>query len=407
MTFSETLDYLYQQLPMHQRIGQAAYKSDLKSTTQLMSHLGNPERKFKSIHIAGTNGKGSVSHLLASVFQEAGYKTGLYTSPHLIDFRERVRFNGEMISEQKVVEFVDQNKLTFDALKLSFFEWSVGLAFDFFANEQVDIAIVEVGMGGRLDSTNVLTPELSIITNIGSDHSQFLGDTPAKIAKEKAGIIKQNIPVIVGRSQRETEGIFRKIALDRDASITFADQQFPDEIPTSPLHGKYQSENFQTVVISCEKLNQLGWELSLDSLQKGFSNVLSNTGLRGRWEMIQDNPRLICDIAHNMEGLEIVFEQLQNTPFNDLHIILGFVNDKSVKDILKLIPNDARLYLCEPDIPRAMSIDRLSQIATEVDLGFSSHKSVLDAVTAARAKAISDDLIFVGGSTFVVADLLK
>ncbi|MDA7744741.1 bifunctional folylpolyglutamate synthase/dihydrofolate synthase [bacterium] len=407
MTYSETLDYLYQQLPMYQRIGQAAYKADLSSTVALMSHLGNPENQFKSIHVAGTNGKGSVSHLLSSIFQEAGYKTGLYTSPHLVDFRERVRINGEMIPENKVVEFVSKHKATLDSLKLSFFEWTVGLAFDYFEQEKVDIAIVEVGMGGRLDSTNVITPELSIITNIGSDHSQFLGDSPGKIAKEKAGVIKKNRPVIIGRSQRETEGIFRKIALDRDSPITFADQQFPDDIPLSPLQGQYQKENFQTVVISCEKLSQLGWNMDSNQIQKGFGNVLINTGLRGRWELIQDKPKLICDVAHNVEGLGIVFEQLKTTPYHDLHIVLGFVNDKNVRDILELVPNDAKLYLCEPDIPRAMPVSRLVQIATEVDLKFSSHPNVNEATSAARSAAISDDLIFVGGSTFVVADLLK
>ena len=407
MTFSQTLEYLYQQLPMYQRVGKAAYKADLNSTEALMRHLNNPERKFKSIHVAGTNGKGSVSHLLASIFQEAGYKTGLYTSPHLVDFRERVRINREMISEEKVVEFVSKHKSSFETLQLSFFEWTVGLAFDFFANEKVDIAIIEVGMGGRLDSTNVVNPELAIITNIGTDHSQFLGDTPDKIAKEKAGIIKPNTPTIIGRSQRETEGVFRKIALQRDAPLIFADQQFPDEIPSSPLNGAYQKENFQTVVISCEKLDRLGWKTNSENISRGFQNVLTNTGLRGRWELIQNNPPIICDIAHNVEGIEIVFKQLKTTPFHDLHIILGFVNDKNVKDILELVPKDAKLYLCEPNIPRAMPIERLSQIARDVDLNFNAYKNVLEATTVARSKAISDDLIFIGGSTFIVADLLK
>ncbi len=407
MTYSDTLEYLFQQLPMYQRIGKAAYKADLDSTVQLITHLGNPEKKFKSIHVGGTNGKGSVAHLLASIFQEAGYKTGLYTSPHLVDFRERIRLNGEMISEESVMDFVVKNKVQFEKLELSFFEWTVGLAFDYFASQEVDIAIIEVGMGGRLDSTNVIYPELSIITNIGSDHSQFLGDTPAKIAMEKAGIIKPSISTLIGRSQRETEGVFRKIALQRNAPIAFADQEFPEASPASSLTGLYQNENFQTVLVACEKLTAIGWNLDKSSIENGFKNVLSNTGLRGRWETIQDNPKIICDVAHNTEGLEFVFNQLNQTPYHDLHLVLGFVNDKNVQDILPMIPKNAHVYLCEPDIPRAMRIDRLAQLATDIDLSFAQFNGVKDAVAAARKNAVSNDLIFVGGSTFVVADLLK
>ena len=407
MTYLETLNYLYRQLPMYQRVGKAAYKADLNSTVALMKVLDNPEHKFKSIHVAGTNGKGSVSHLLASVFQEAGFKTGLYTSPHLEDFRERIRINGEMISEQRVIDFVVNHRSKFEAIELSFFEWTVGLAFDYFATEQVDIAIIEVGMGGRLDSTNVIQPELSVITNIGNDHSEFLGDTPAKIATEKAGVIKPNIPVVIGRSQRETEGVFRKVALQLDSPITFADQEFPDVIPATSLKGLYQRENFQTATITIEKMRALGWEVSESAFQLGFKNVVGNTGLRGRWEILQSDPTLICDVAHNLDGLTFIFNQLKNTPYHDLHLVLGFVNDKNVSEILEIIPNDAFLYLTQPDIPRAMPIDRLNQLATAADLNFRSFDTVAGAVEAAKQEAISDDLIFVGGSTFVVADLLK
>ncbi|GAB5539862.1 MAG: folylpolyglutamate synthase/dihydrofolate synthase family protein [Salibacteraceae bacterium] len=407
MTYAQTLEYLFQQLPMYQRIGQAAYRADLESTLQLMTQLDNPENKFKSIHVAGTNGKGSVAHLLASVFQEAGYKTGLYTSPHLVDFRERIRINGEMISEEVVIAFVSVHQSKFEDMNLSFFEWTVGLAFEHFASQKVDIAIVEVGMGGRLDSTNVISPELSIITNIGNDHSQFLGDSLAQIAMEKAGIIKRQAPVVVGRSQRETEGVFRKVSLDREAPITFADQQFPDDIPPSSLKGLYQRENFQTVVIAIEKLRELGWKLTESALTDGFQKVVSNTGLRGRWEVINERPTVVTDVAHNTEGLTYIFDQLRRTPYHDLHLVLGFVNDKNVSEILNLLPEGAFLYLTQPDIPRAMPIDRLKQLATDADLRFEAFNNVSMAVESAKSKAIADDLIFVGGSTFIVADLLK
>ena len=407
MTYPETLDYLYQQLPMYQRIGKAAYKADLQSTIDLMKILDAPEKGFKSIHVAGTNGKGSTSHLIASIFQEAGYKTGLYTSPHLIDFRERIKINGHMIPEEHVTQFVESKRAIFGELDLSFFEWSVGLAFDYFRSESVDIAIIEVGMGGRLDSTNVVHPELSIITNIGSDHSQFLGDTAAKIAQEKAGIIKKNVPVIIGRSQRETEGIFRKISLHLDAPIIFADHHFPDEFPRSPLLGNYQKENFQTTLVAAQQLKQQGWSLDDEHISNGFKNVVKNTNLRGRWEVIQESPKVICDVAHNVEGLSIILDQLQAMPRHELHLVLGFVNDKNVGEILGLIPKDAILYLCEPSIPRALRIDKLVQLASDLDLKHTAHNDVASAVLAARTMADARDVIFVGGSTFVVADLLN
>ena len=408
MTYPETLDYLFSQLPMYQRVGQAAYKADLNSTIQLMSVLDNPERKFKSIHIAGTNGKGSTSHLLASVFQEAGYKTGLYTSPHLIDFRERIRINGEMISESKVTSFVEENKNDFERLELSFFEWTVGLAFHCFAQQKVDIAIIEVGMGGRLDSTNVISsPELSIITNIGWDHTQFLGDSLDKIAQEKAGIIKPKTPVIVGRSQRETEGIFRRIALAHDSTIVFADQQFPMDSPPCSLKGQYQVENFQTTLIATEHLNKSEWKLPEECITAGFKNVLTNTGLRGRWEIIGNNPKTICDVGHNLDGISAIVAQLTAETYDKLHLILGFVSDKNVEELSALFPKDAIFYLTQPAIPRAMPLDRLKQIADQNRMNYTRHENVQLALDAAKNHAIDDDLIFIGGSTFIVADLLS
>lgn len=407
MTYAQTLEYLFDKLPMYQRIGHAAYKANLNSTLALMDVLDHPERKFKSIHVGGTNGKGSTAHLLASVFQEAGYKTGLYTSPHLLDFRERIRINGQMIPEAEVVQFVQQYQSTFEPLSLSFFEWSVGLAFQYFAKEKVDISIVEVGMGGRLDSTNVIDPALSVITNIGMDHSQYLGDTIAKIATEKAGIIKPNTPVVIGKSQRDTESVFRKTALEKGAHIIFADQQFPADLPTCPLEGIYQSENFQTVLVSVDVLKQSGWNITESHINNGFLNVVKNTGLMGRWQTIQQNPKVICDVGHNTDGVSKIVEQLQQESAKNLHVILGFVSDKDVKSVLRLFPPTARYYLTQPSIPRAMHIDQLSRIADEIDLKFDCFQTPKLAFQEALRNASSNDLIFIGGSTFVVADFLK
>lgn len=406
MTYPETLDYLFAQLPMYQRVGQAAYKADLASTHALMKVLDHPEEAFKSVHIGGTNGKGSSSHLLASIFQEAGYKTGLYTSPHLVDFRERIRINGEMIPQAEVTAFVEAFKDTFEPLQLSFFEWSVGLAFHHFRKEQVDIAIVEVGMGGRLDSTNVIVPELALITNIGMDHAQFLGDTLSKIAQEKAGIIKPNVPVVIGRSQRETEGVFRKTALGLDAPITFADQQFPMDLPSCPLKGGYQKENFQGVLVAVDCLVKQGWKIEEAHIEAGFEHVLENTGLRGRWEVLQSSPKVICDVGHNMEGIERLMSQLSAECEGQLHLVLGFVNDKHIGDILDLLPRDAKFYFCQANIPRALPIDRLQQAADEKRIEHQAFPEVWAAYQAAMAKSVANDTVFVGGSTFVVADLL-
>lgn len=407
MTYQETLDFLFAQLPMYQRVGHAAYKADLNGTIALMEKLGHPEKAFKSIHVAGTNGKGSTSHLLASILQEAGYKTGLYTSPHLLDFRERIRVNGKMISEQDVMAFVNNNQEQVAALELSFFEWSVGLAFDHFRKEQVDIAIIEVGMGGRLDSTNVIKPELSIITNIGFDHMQYLGDTLMSISAEKAGIIKHGIPVIIGKSQRDTEGLFRKRALSLDAGITFADQEFPRDVPVCPLTGSYQKENFQTVLIAIEKLIKQGWKIEGIHLKQGFANVIQNTGLRGRWEIMNTRPKVICDVAHNKDGLLHVFKQLIEEPHEHLRLVLGFVQEKNVGDLLDMLPKHKGLYLCEASVPRAMAIGKLSALADEKRIDHQSFINVKSAYLAALNDSSDKDLIFIGGSTFVVADLLS
>lgn len=408
MNYQETLDYLFSRLPMFQRIGQAAYKADLNSTWALMKVLDMPHQKFKSVHIGGTNGKGSVSHLLASVLQEAGYKVGLYTSPHLRDFRERIRINGQMIPEKDVMSFVDEYRSKFEPLDLSFFEWSVGLAFHHFVREKVDIAVIEVGMGGRLDSTNVVKPLLSVITNIGMDHTQFLGDSLPRIAAEKAGIIKKNTPVVIGQTHRETEGVFRRIAINADAPIVFADQQFPMDVPGCPLKGVYQMENFQTALITIEQLREQGWNIPDDAIQKGFANVLTNTGLRGRWEIISESPLVICDVAHNKPGIEVVAGQLKaESEGKKMHLVLGFVSDKDVKGMLAMFPGEAEYYLSQPFIPRALPIEELSAAARELKISHRTFTTVKEAYEAALAKAAPDDLVFVGGSNFVVADLLS
>ncbi len=407
MTYPETLEYLFQQLPMYQRVGKAAYKADLDNTWALMERLNSPHKKFKTIHVAGTNGKGSVSHMLASIFKEAGYKTGLYTSPHLVDFRERIRMNGKMIPEQVVVDFVADYKEAFEELQLSFFEWTVGLAFQSFAQESVDIAIVEVGMGGRLDSTNVITPQLSIITNIGWDHMQFLGDTLAKIAGEKAGIIKENTPVVIGKSQPETVEVFLERAKALRAPIVFADKQPMVPMLESDLRGKYQAENFQTVIVACSWLSGMGWSLTPAAVKAGLGSVKRNSGLRGRWEVLQRNPLVICDVGHNKEGVLHITEQLEKTPHEKLHLVLGFVNDKNVKEVLDLFPKKATYYLCQASIPRALEVSELSAMAKDFGLEHQSYPNVSEAYQAAFNAAQSGDLVFVGGSTFVVGDFLK
>lgn len=390
---------------MYQRVGQAAYKADLAATVALADYLNNPEKSFKSIHVAGTNGKGSTSHMLASIFQEAGYKTGLYTSPHLKDFRERIKINGQMIPEGSVVQFIESHKNYFETHQLSFFEMMVGLAFDYFRSEQVDIAIIEVGMGGRLDSTNIITPELSVITNIGLDHTQFLGDTLEKVASEKAGIIRENIPVVIGETHPETEAVFKRFASEKRTSIVFADQEEPSQ-HESDLKGFYQKKNVQTVSVALRILQNRGWNISEDNISKGLGNTISNTGLMGRWQILKQIPKVICDTGHNKEGLELVMAQLKTETFEKLHIVLGVVSDKDLKSVLPLFPKDATYYFCKPKIPRGLDASLLVVRALEFGLKGSEYISVDSAYQNALAQASDEDLIFIGGSTFVVAEVV-
>ncbi len=404
-TYQETVDWMFQQLPMYQRIGKQAFKKDLNNTLKLAAHLDHPELKFKSIHVAGTNGKGSVSHMLASVFQEAGYKTGLYTSPHLKDFRERIRINGEMIPENEVILFIEKNKDFLEANKLSFFEMTVGMAFDYFANQKVNIAIIETGMGGRLDSTNIITPVLSVITNIGLDHTAFLGNDLASIAGEKAGIIKNEIPVVIGEKHDLTTPVFKSVALENNAEIYFAeDENF--RLVETDLKGEYQSKNLKTVLTSLKILKAKGWKLPGDSLKDGLTRVKINTGLRGRWDILQEQPRVVCDTAHNTEGLKLVLEQLKKETFQHLHIILGVVNDKDLSGVLPLFPKQATFYFSKPDVPRGLDADALQETAEKFGLRGNAYSSVQAAYQQALKDASKKDLIYVGGSNFTVAEVL-
>lgn len=405
INYSETIAWLFAQLPMYQRVGQSAYKADLTATINLANYLKNPEQSFKSVHVGGTNGKGSTSHMLASVFQEAGYKTGLYTSPHLKDFRERIKINGEMIPEKNVSEFVEKHKLYFEKNQLSFFEMTVGLAFDYFRKEKVDIAIVEVGMGGRLDSTNIITPEISVITNIGLDHIQFLGDTLEKVAAEKGGIIKEGIPVIIGETLPETKWVFESIAAERDAAITFAETLNKSEY-FSDLKGSYQQKNIKTVLASLGVLQQKGWNISEENIVNGLLNTIENTGLMGRWQILKEIPKVICDTGHNKEGLQLVMEQLLKENYKNLHIVLGVVSDKDLALVLPLFPKDAIYYFCKPNIPRGLDASLLLTRARGFGLIGEEYISVKKAYLAAVEVASKDDLVFVGGSTFVVAEVL-
>jgi len=404
MTYQETVDFLFSQLPMYQRKGKAAYKADLSNTIALCKSLDNPENKFKSIHVAGTNGKGSTSHYIASILQEAGYKVGLYTSPHLLDFRERVRINGEMISEQYVVDFVCNKSAVLDDISPSFFEWTVGLAFQYFTDEQVDIAVIETGLGGRLDSTNVLTPLVSVITNIGLDHTQFLGNTLEKVAIEKAGIIKQNVPVVIGETQVEIKRVFEKRAQELASPILFADQL--DELVSTNNLVSYQKKNVITATRAIEQLASKGFAVMESQMQMGVANMVHNTGLRGRWEILQTKPIVIADTAHNKEGLIYTMSELKKLPSKTIRIVFGMVNDKSPDAVLDLLPIDAIYYLCEPSIERAMPIENLEKIFAKRNFIYQISESVLAAKTAAITDSQEDDVVYIGGSTFVVADAL-
>lgn len=404
MNYTSTVNWLFQQLPMYQKQGISAYKADLGNIQLLDVHLGHPHKHFKSVHVAGTNGKGSVSHMLASIFQEAGRKVGLYTSPHLKDYRERIKINGVLISEDSVVEFVSKNKLFFETHQLSFFEMSVGMAFQYFSEQKVDIAIVEVGLGGRLDSTNIITPELSIITNIGLDHTNLLGNNLTAISKEKAGIIKHNVPVIIGQTTPETRIVFETTAKDKNAPIFFSEDTTHPQYE-SDLKGDYQTFNKQTVIEAVKNLSKQ-WGLTTEHITQGLLNVVKNTALFGRWQILQQEPLIICDTAHNQEGLKIVLRQISSLNFKKLHIVIGVVNDKDLASILPLFPKSAQYYFCKPDVPRGLDAAFLAEKAAEHHLFGETHSTVLQALKQAKQIAAKNDLIFVGGSTFTVAEII-
>jgi dihydrofolate synthase/folylpolyglutamate synthase len=405
MNYQETTNWMFNQLPMYQLQGASAYKKDLTNVVLLADHLDNPQQKLKCIHVAGTNGKGSTSHMLASVLQEAGYKVGLYTSPHLKDFRERIKINGTEISEDFVCEFIGKHKSFFEENDMSFFEMSVGLAFDYFAKEKTDIAIIEVGLGGRLDATNIITPLVSVITNIGIDHVQFLGNTLESIATEKAGIIKPEIPVVVGEYTLETQPVFLAKALENKAEIYFASDLISETYP-SDLLGDYQTHNKKTVSQTIKILNeQTNFKVSDENIKSGLLRVVKNTGLLGRWQQLGENPKVICDTAHNKNGLEIVLKQIQKETFNRLHIVLGVVNDKELSEVLPLFPKNASYYFCKPNIPRGLDAALLQEKALEFGLKGNIYNSVTAAYTDSKKNASKDDFIYIGGSTFVVAEL--
>ncbi len=396
---------MFQQLPMYQSVGSSAFKKDLTNSILFARVLGNPQHNFKSIHVAGTNGKGSTSHMLASILQEAGYKVGLYTSPHLKDFRERIKINGKEIQELEVIDFISRNKGFLEENRLSFFEMSVGMAYDYFSKQKVELAIIEVGLGGRLDSTNIIRPILSVITNIGLDHTQMLGTSLREIAFEKAGIIKPGIPVVIGETQIETMPVFMEVAAKMNAEIIFS-QDFPISNLTSDLKGNYQKHNIQTVICAIEKLRKQGWKISEEDLYNGMQGVRKNTGLSGRWDVLQTNPKVICDTAHNKEGLKYVFEQLKEEKYKALHIVFGVVSDKDLGSILPLFPKEATYYFCRPNIPRGMDQFELQRQALAAGLRGATHISVKAAFDSALENSTAQDLIFIGGSNFVVAEVL-
>jgi len=405
MNYQETTNWMFNQLPMYQLQGASAYKKDLTNAHLLADHLDNPQKNLKCIHVAGTNGKGSTSHMLASIFQEAGYTVGLYTSPHLKDFRERIKINGIEISEDFVCDFINENKAFFEANDMSFFEMTVGLAFDYFAKEKVDIAIIEVGMGGRLDATNIITPLVSVITNIALDHIQFLGNTLEAIAYEKAGIIKPGIPVVIGEYTTETKPVFLAKAKEINSEIYFASEIIKQEYP-SDLIGDYQVHNRKTVLQTIAVINsQKEFKIYETDIKSGLLNVVKNTGLEGRWQQLGEFPKIICDTAHNKNGVEIVMKQIQKEKFDTLHIILGVVNDKDLDEILPLFPADAIYYFCKPNIPRGLETTLLQEKALKFQLFGKIYPSVTDAYNASKNIATKNDFIFVGGSTFVVAEL--
>lgn len=404
MDYQETLSWMFNRLPMFQNQGRKALNHKLDNIQALTSVLNHPEKKFKSLHIAGTNGKGSSSHMLASVLQQAGYKVGLYTSPHLKDFRERIKINGIEIPENKVIAFIEKYKPFFEENHLSFFEMTVGLAFDYFAEEQVDIAVIEVGLGGRFDSTNVINPEVSLITNISKDHMDILGNTLPEIAVEKAGIIKKNTPVVISEYNEETAPVFMEKAKKENAPIVFA-SSISTDLKTD-LQGIYQEKNIKGVLAVLDFLRNDFWEISDDDIKAGLLNVVKNTGLKGRWQTLCEKPKIVCDTGHNEAGLSYVIKQISQQSFEKLHIVLGFAKDKDVEAALDMFPKDATYYFCKPNIPRGLDVHILTEIATKKGINGKAYDSVKQALQAAKENANSEDFIFVGGSTFVVAEIV-
>lgn len=424
MNYQETLNWLFSQLPMYQREGQAAYKANLDNTLALDEYFKHPHTLFKTIHVAGTNGKGSVSHMLASILQEAGYKTGLYTSPHLKDFRERIKINGEMVSEQYVIDFVEDNKELFAQIHPSFFEMTVAMAFKYFADQQVDIAVIEVGLGGRLDSTNIISPLASVITNISFDHMALLGNTLEKIAGEKAGIIKSGIPAIVGVRDKEYDFVFEERAASVNTTLSFAGEQWKvEKNPEGNYHlkrssgeefcnlscelkGDYQRKNIPTVLETIPALRAAGLQITDEQVRTGISRVITNTGLHGRWQTLAQSPLTICDTGHNIDGITEIVQQLQKCQYERLHFVIGMVNDKDVDHVLCILPKDAIYYFTKASIPRAMNEEILAEKARTAGLHGTCYPTVATAYEAARQNATKQDMIYIGGSTFVVAEVL-
>lgn len=402
MNFSETIDYLYHQLPVFQKIGAAAFKPKLENTEKLCAHLGNPQDKFKSIHIAGTNGKGSTAHMISSILTESGYKTGLYTSPHLKSFTERIKINGVEISQNYVIQFVEENKQVIETWGLSFFELTVGLCFSYFADHNVDFAVIETGMGGRLDSTNVIRPELSIITNVSMDHQQYLGDSLEKIASEKAGIIKNGVPAIIGEEQERIKPIFEQAATKVGANLIFA---YKNNLPTDLLFVGYQYKNALTAHTAINELSKKHNRISEESVIEGFRDFEQKTGLKGRWQVIDSNPLTVCDTGHNADGIKEVLKRVSSSGKNQLHFVFGTVSDKDHSAILNLLPKDAKYYFCTAKVPRALDGSELYEKAKHVGLEGSVIHDVNEAIQVARSQADNNDLVLIGGSTFVVADI--
>ena len=408
MDYQATLDYLYNSAPLFQQVGAGAYKEGLANTWALDEHLGHPHRSYRTIHIAGTNGKGSCSHTLAAILQEAGYRVGLYTSPHLLDFRERIRVNGQPVPEEYVIRFVEEERAFFEPLHPSFFELTTAMAFRYFADAGVDVAVVEVGLGGRLDCTNIIRPDLCIITNISLDHVQFLGDTLAKIAGEKAGIIKPGIPVVIGEATPETRPVFAKRAEETGAPIHFAEEEAVRDYPDMEfeLKGLYQAKNRRTLLAALPLLQEAGYRIREEHIRNGFARVTELTGLMGRWQKLQEHPMLVCDTGHNVGGIQYIAEQLRRQVCRQLHIVIGMVNDKDVRGVLALLPREAVYYFTQASVKRALPAEQLARLAAEAGLEGEVYPDVSSAVRAAQEKSLPEDFIFVGGSTFIVADLL-